>query len=442
MSQLKGGELNMESLQVTNNVSEKTNLGNKSKVDSEKSEQFDVMLLSQLLQNTVQATVTSTNLLPTEQQVTDDFDIPILGLTNTVGTGTGEKESYKDLANATKEELLDSAIPKIMQNDSSEPTIQVEEKVSSLNMKTLSTTYEQGNSLSGNQESKEISEQIDPQLQKQTSELITEKKDMQVLSEKVDLKNSKTDESDKKMGLESVIANEQTTILENVQKDEKQKNSTDSTPLVEENQSHFSVNHLGTITSPDTTLNIANRTSTTVNSSVRDQQVMLGSENEQRILKVLKDNAQTSRESIKEVTIKMSPEHLGPIKIQMKVTNQQVDLVFKLQSAQTKEMFESVTKQFMKVLDEMRPANSHNKMQVMPHFLLAETDSVQEINKTVQPQQLSFDFSNQQDQRQRNFNQQYTNVSKGKGFVTNLEKKVNEIRTNEELNDNSVSFLA
>lgn len=170
------------------------------------------------------------------------------------------------------------------------------------------------------------------------------------------------------------------------------------------------------------------------------QQFKLGSKNEKLIVETLEKNITDTRNLDKEFTIKMNPANLGPVKIQMKVTNQQVDLIFKLQTSQTKELFTSVTKQFIQILDNMK-SSEHGKLQLGLQFVSQNNDISSDLTtNNIQSQQLGFDFSGQQEQRQSG--QKQIHVNKGASFIATLEKTIDEIHTNETKNNGSVSILA
>lgn len=173
------------------------------------------------------------------------------------------------------------------------------------------------------------------------------------------------------------------------------------------------------------------------------QQVHIEPVQEQQLVQTLVNNLPKNNPShVKELTIQLNPSSMGEVTIQMKVTNNQVDLVFKLQTAQTKELFETVAKQFIQTLDTMGQRGEAAKLTVMPQFSIKNNEGLPNLmpNHLQAMQQMSADFSSQQ-QGQQKFNQASQTVTRSKLFAANLEKNVEDLHATEAVSASNISIL-
>lgn len=173
------------------------------------------------------------------------------------------------------------------------------------------------------------------------------------------------------------------------------------------------------------------------------QQVHIEPVQEQQLVQTLANNLPKNNPShVKELTIQLNPSSMGEVTIQMKVTNNQVDLVFKLQTAQTKELFETVAKQFIQTLDTMGQRGEAAKLTVMPQFSIKNNEGLPNLmpNQLQSMQQMSADFSHQH-QSQQKFNQESQTVTRSKLFAANLEKNVEDLHTTDTILTSNISIL-
>ncbi len=438
----------MKNLQINTGIGQEVQVGKKAKKSSEEGQEFGAALLTQLLKGTHQDTPTTVNQLKTDALSGQEHPFELPTMVSSVATTVMEDhqqpiQTVPTDANSRNQQLIAiSKEPQIAQ-------VNINETISIENAE-LVIANNAGDSWLGKVVSASPpSTQLDV-----ISNVPLANRQKIPLEMQAQLSNEETNQSEVSVSIEAAEVTKLPFF-------EKNQSSETTEPLTTHLNSQGistvtvepSEKKLPTISNGETVGSFSSVTTMLVKSEnsmlpsvnsfpTSTQQVALGSENEQRILQTLTKNITTTLDSAKKFTIQMNPTNLGPIKIQMKITDQKLDLVFKLQTLQTKEMFANVTERFIQILDNVK-LNEHGKMQMATHFVTQENDVTPEITiKTIQPQQVSFDFFSQQGHGQQHPRQANTYLNKGKAFTASLEKIVDEIHLSELQKDGSVSILA